>query len=82
MGNIARDLSSRLLARPTRKEWHEYLRGNNRGEHALEPGSVPLASDFTLVENKIDSAFPVSWHSHRIRDIPLLEEFSNTASEN
>ena len=41
MGNIARDLGSGLLAPQTRKEWQEYLRGNNRGEYAPEPGSVP-----------------------------------------
>jgi len=82
MGNIARDLDSGLLAPQTRKEWCEYLRGNNRGEYAPEPGSVPMASDFTLVENKIISAFPIGWHGHHIRDVPLPEEFLNTASEN
>lgn len=82
MGNVARDLGSGLLAPQTRKEWREYLRGNNRGEYAPEPGSVPTANDFTLVETKINSAFPVRWHGHRIRDIPLPEEFRNTASEN
>ena len=82
MGNVARDLGSGLLAPQTRKEWREYLRGNNRGEYAPEPGSVPTANDFTLVETKINSAFPVRWHGRRIRDIPLPEEFRNTASEN
>jgi len=82
MGNIARDLSSGLLAPQTRKEWHEYLRGNNRGQYTLEPGSVPTESDFTLVENKIDSIFPIRWHGRRIRDILLPEEFLSTASKN
>ncbi|KIJ90334.1 hypothetical protein K443DRAFT_116728 [Laccaria amethystina LaAM-08-1] len=82
MGNIARDLGSGLLAPQTRKEWREYLRGNNRGEYAPEPGSVPTPNDFTLVESKIDSAFPLRWHGRRIRDIPLPEEFGDTASEN
>jgi len=35
MGNVAWDLGSGLLAPQTRKEWHEYLRGNNRGEYAV-----------------------------------------------
>ena len=34
---ITRDLGSGLLAPQTRKEWRDYLRGNNRGEHAPEP---------------------------------------------
>jgi len=82
MGNIAWDLGSGLLAPQTRKEWHEYLRGNNRGEYAPAPGSVPMPNDFMLVESKIDSAFPVRWHGRRLRDIPLPDEFISPASEN
>ena len=82
MGNIARDLGSGLLAPQTRKEWREYLRGNNRGEYAPEPGSVPSPEDFTSVENKIDAAFPMRWHGRRLRDISLPEEFTITASGN
>jgi len=82
MGNIARDLGSGLLAPQTRKEWHQYLRGNNRGEYAPEPGSVPSLDDFTLMENKIDAAFPIRWHSHCFQDILLPEEFMITASGN
>ena len=82
MGNIARDLGSGLLAPQTRKEWREYLRGNNRGEHAPVPGSVPSPDDFTLVENKIDASFPVRWHGRRLRDIYLPEEFTIIASGN
>ena len=82
MGNIARDLGSGLLAPQTRKEWREYLRGNNRGEYAPEPGSVPSPDDFTFVENQIDAAFPVHWHGRRLRDISLPEEFVHTASGN
>ena len=82
MGNIARDLGSGLLAPQTRKEWREYLRGNNRGEHAPVPGSVPSPDDFTLVENKIDASFPVRWHGRRLRDIYLPEEFTIIASRN
>ena len=82
MGNIARDLGSGLLAPQTRKEWREYLRCNNRGEHAPEPGSVPTPSDFALVENKIDIAFPIRWHGCRLRDIAWPETFELTASGN
>ena len=82
MGNIARDLCSGLLAPQTRKEWHDYLRGNNRGEHAPELGSVPTSNGFTLVEHKIDSVFPICWHGHCIWDIPLLDEVMSTASDN
>jgi len=82
MGNIAKDLGSGLLAPQTRKEWREYLRGNNRGEYAPQLGSVPSLDDFTSVENKMDAAFPVRWHGRRLRDIFLLEEFTITASGN
>lgn len=82
MGNIARDLGSGLLAPQTRKEWREYLRGNNRGEYAPEPGSVPSPDDFTFIENMIDTAFPVRWHGRCLRDIPLPEEFVFTVSGN
>jgi len=82
MGNVARDLGSGLLAPQTRKEWREYLRGNNRGEYAPPLGSVPSLDDFTSVENKIDTAFLVHWHGRRLRDIYLPEEFMITASGN
>ena len=82
MGNIARDLGSGLLAPQTRREWREYLRGNNRGEYAPEIGSVPTSADFALVENKIDIAFPTRWHGRRLRDITLPEAFEFTASGN
>lgn len=82
MTNIARDLSSGLLAPQTRKEWREYLRGNNRGEYAPETGSVPSQNDFTLIENKIDTAFPIRWHGRRLRNIPLPDKFMLAASEN
>ena len=82
MGNIARDLSSGLLAPQTRKEWRKYLRGNNRGEFAPSRESIPTPNDFTLVEQKINSASPICWHGRRLRDILLPEEFSGSASEN
>jgi len=82
MGNITRDLGSGLLAPQTRKEWHEYLRSNNRGEYTPELGSVPLSSDFTLIENKINAAFPVHWHGCHLRDITLPDKFKPAASAN
>ena len=82
MGNIARSLESGALTPLTRREWREYLRGNNRGEHAPAPGSVPKESDFSLVENMIDSSFPIRWHGRRIRDIFLPEDFVVPSSGN
>ena len=41
MGNIAHSLESGALTPLMRREWREYLRGNNRGEHTPAPGSVP-----------------------------------------
>ena len=76
MGNIARALDSGALAPLTRREWREYLRSNNRGEHAPASGTVPKASDFALVNTMIDDAFPIRWHGRRIRDISLPEEFT------
>ena len=82
MMNIASGLTSGLLAPMTRKEWREYLRGNNRGEHAPPPGSIPTPEDFSAVENEIDSAFPLRWHGRRVKDIFLPEELAFTASGN
>ena len=82
MGNIARSLESGALAPLTRREWREYLRSNNRGEHAPAPGSVPKESDFSLVENMIDKSFPIKWHGRRIRDIFLPEDFEVPSSGN
>jgi len=76
MGNIARALESGALTLLTRREWREYLWNNNRGEHAPPPGTVPKASDFTLVDSMIDNVFRIRWHSRRIRDIFLPEEFT------
>lgn len=82
MGNIARSLESGALTPLTRREWREYLRGNNRGEHAPAPDSVPKESDFQLVENMIDGSFPVKWHGRLIRDIFLPEDFEVPSSGN
>lgn len=82
MGNIARSLESGALTPLTRREWREYLRGNNRGEHAPAPGSVPKESDFLFVENMIDSSFPVKWHGRLIRDIFLPADFEVPSSGN
>ncbi|KIJ95054.1 hypothetical protein K443DRAFT_109421 [Laccaria amethystina LaAM-08-1] len=82
MGNIARSLESGALAPLTRREWREYLRSNNRGEHAPTPGSIPKESDFSLVENTIDSSFPAKWHGRLIRDILLPEDFEVPSSGN
>jgi hypothetical protein len=82
MGNIARSLESGSLTPLTRREWREYLRSNNRGEHAPAPGSVPKDADFSFVENTLDSAFPVKWHGHHIRDIFLPEDFTVPSSGN
>ncbi|EDR02827.1 uncharacterized protein LACBIDRAFT_307926 [Laccaria bicolor S238N-H82] len=82
MGNIARALESGALAPLTRREWREYLRNNNRGEHAPSPGSIPKDSDFAFVENAIDSSYPVRWHGRRIRDIFLPEDFEVSSSGN
>ena len=76
MGNIARALESGALSPLTRREWREYLHSNNRGEHAPPPGTIPKASDFTLVETMIDNAFPYRWHGRRICDIFLPEELT------
>jgi len=51
-------------------------------EYVPEAGSVPTTSDFALVENKINTAFPVRWHGHCLRDITLPENFELTASRN
>jgi hypothetical protein len=82
MGNIAHALESGALAPLTRREWREYLRSNNRGEHAPAPGSVPKESDFSLVENMIDGSFPVRWHGRLIRNIFLPEDFEVPSSGN
>ena len=82
MGNIARALESGTLAPLTRREWREYLRSSNRGEHAPSPGTIPKPADFTLVENMIDNAYPIRWHGRRIRDIFIPEEFTVPSSGN
>ena len=82
MGNIAKALESGALAPLTRREWREYLRSSNRGEHAPTSGTVPKPADFTLVETMIDNAFPTRWHGRRIRDIFLPEEFTVPSGEN
>lgn len=82
MGNIASGLASGLLAPMTRKEWREYLRGNNRGEHAPLPGSVPTLDDFSTIQDEIDNVFPSRWHGRRLKDILLPEDFVFTASGN
>jgi len=76
MGNIAWALESGALTPLTQCEWREYLWNNNRGEHARPPGTVPKASDFTLVDSMIDNAFRIRWHGRRIRNIFLPEEFT------
>ena len=82
MGNIARSLEAGALAPLTRREWREYLRNNNRGEHAPSSGSVPKAADFMRVEAMIDNAFPIRWHGRRICNIFLPEEFTVPSGEN
>ena len=82
MGNIACSLESGALAPLTRREWREYLRSNNRGEHAPAPGSVPKESDFSLVENMIDKSFLIKWHGRHIRDIFLPKDFEVPSSGN
>ena len=77
MTNIATNLASGLLAPLTRKEWREYLRGNNRGEHAPSHGSVPTAEDFSSIESVIDDLFPTRWHGRRIQDILLPGELAS-----
>ena len=82
MSNISLSLASGLLAPMTRKEWREYLRGNNRGEYAPSPGSIPTSEDFTAAENEIDAVFPLRWHGRHLRDISLPEESVFTVSGN
>ena len=82
MGNITRALESEALAPLTRSEWREYLQGNNCGEHAPPPGTMPKASDFALVDTMIDNTFPIHWHGRRIHNIFLPEEFMVPSDRN
>ena len=82
IGNIAKALENGALAPLTRREWKDYPRSSNRGEHAPSPGTVPKPADFTLVETLIDNAFPIHWHGRRIQDILLPEEFTVPSGEN
>jgi len=82
MKNITSGLASGLLAPMTHKEWHEYLRSNNRGEYAPPPGSIPTLNDFSAIQKEIDGAFPLRWHGRWVKDIFLPEEFVFTVSGN
>ena len=81
MGNIACALESGALAPLMHHKWQEYLRSDNRGEHAPAPGTIPKESDFSFVENMIDRHFPIKWHGQRIQDIFLPESFEVPSSE-